>query len=90
MSPKHFQCLNVYRSWAVTNSPFIVLQLVSSPSPVYPDEKRFEQAEAQAALLNQVTEAALETNSSSCRYKQARRALLLRRASDVPMSGIFR
>ncbi|XP_019721297.1 BRCA1-A complex subunit RAP80 isoform X2 [Hippocampus comes] len=40
--------------------------LVSSPSPVYPDEKRFEQAEAQAAHLNQVTEAALETNSSSC------------------------
>ncbi|XP_051903141.1 BRCA1-A complex subunit RAP80 isoform X2 [Hippocampus zosterae] len=40
--------------------------LVSSPSPVYPDEKRFEQAEAQAAHLNQVTEAALETNGSSC------------------------
>ncbi|XP_061608888.1 BRCA1-A complex subunit RAP80 [Phyllopteryx taeniolatus] len=40
--------------------------LVSSPSPVFPEEKRFQQADAHAAHLNPVTETGPETSSSSC------------------------
>ncbi|XP_077402418.1 uncharacterized protein uimc1 isoform X2 [Vanacampus margaritifer] len=40
--------------------------LVSSPSPVYPDEKSFQQTDAQAAHLKQVTQAGPEMNVSSC------------------------